>query len=85
MRQLIFDPVAWEHYLEWQRVDKKMTNQINMLILECMRSPFVGRGQPEQLRHELSGLWSRRINIEHRLVYRVTENAIEIASCRYHY
>ena len=80
-----FSTRGWEDYLEWQRVDAKTTKRINKLIAEIVRDPFAGSGKPEPLRHEWAGYWSRRIDGEHRLVYRVTETAIQIAQCRYHY
>ncbi|MDL5049491.1 Txe/YoeB family addiction module toxin [Oscillatoria amoena NRMC-F 0135] len=64
---------------------KKITQKINALILETIRNPFEGSGKPEALKHELQGYWSRRINLEHRLVYKVTDDAIIIIACKYHY
>ena len=83
--KLIFSDTAWEDYLYWQKTDKKTLRRINSLIKEIMRTPFEGTGKPEQLKHALSGYWSRRINDEHRLVYKVTEDAVHIAQLRYHY
>ena len=80
-----FKPVAWEQYLYWQATDKVMFKKINRLIKECVRHPFEGTGKPERLRGDLSGFWSRRIDREHRRVYRVTQSALEIVQCRYHY
>ncbi len=80
-----FKPAAWDHYLYWQAVDKAMFKKINRLIEECQRHPFDGTGKPEPLKGDLSGFWSRRIDREHRLVYRVTDTALEIVQCRYHY
>lgn len=80
-----FDPVAWDHYLHWQKTDKKILRRINALIKECQRHPFEGTGKPEALRGDLSGFWSRRITQEHRLVYRVRGSTLEIVLCRYHY
>jgi toxin YoeB len=76
---------AWEDYLYWQQTDKKTLKRINTLLTEIKRQPFTGIGDPEPLKHHWSGYWSRRIDREHRLVYKVTENAIFIAQCRYHY
>ncbi|PSJ22236.1 Txe/YoeB family addiction module toxin [Halomonas sp. ND22Bw] len=76
---------AWEEYLYWQKTDKKVLRRINQLIKEIQRTPFEGIGKPEPLKHGLAGYWSRRINDEHRLVYKVTENALLIAQLRYHY
>jgi toxin YoeB len=83
--KLIFSGNAWGDYLYWQKTDRKMLIRINRLIYEIMRDPFTGSGKPEPLKHGLSGYWSRRINDEHRIVYRPAENAILIAQLRYHY
>lgn len=83
--KLIFDDHAWEDYLYWQKTDKKMVNRINMLIKHIKRSPFEGIGKPEPLKHALSGYWSRRINDEHRIVYKVDSESLYIAQLRYHY
>jgi toxin YoeB len=83
--KLIFSEHAWEDYLYWQQADRKMLLRINTLIKEIQRQPFEGIGKPEPLRHALSGYWSRRINAEHRIVYKVTEEAVLIAQLRYHY
>ena len=76
---------SWEDYLYWQAIDKKVLKRINLLITDIQRHPFSGLGDPEPLRHNWTGYWSRRIDREHRLVYKVTDNAIIIAQCRYHY
>jgi toxin YoeB len=83
--RLIFSEHAWEDYLYWQRTDKKMLERINKLIKEIQRSPFEGRGKPEPLKHGLAGYWSRRINDEHRIVYRIESDSLLIAQLRYHY
>lgn len=83
--KLIFSEHAWEDYLYWQQTDRKMLLRINALIKEIQRQPFEGIGKPEPLRHALAGYWSRRINDEHRLVYKVTDAAVLIAQLRYHY
>ena len=83
--KLIFSDHAWDDYLFWQRTDKKILRRINTLIKETKRNPFEGIGKPEALKHALSGYLSRRITDEHRLVYKVSENAIHIAYLRYHY
>jgi len=82
---LTFAPKAWDSYLYWQKTDKTIVKRINTLIKEIQRSPFEGVGKPEPLKHALSGFWSRRINDEHRIVYKVTDNTILIAQLRYHY
>ena len=76
---------GWEDYLYWQTTDRQMLRRLNALIKECQRTPFEGTGNPEPLKHEFSGWWSRRIDREHRLVYRVSGDVLEIAQCRYHY
>ncbi|WP_303290617.1 Txe/YoeB family addiction module toxin [Marinobacter sp. SS5-14b] len=83
--KLIFSEHAWEDYLYWQRTDKKVVSRINKLIKATMRGPFEGIGKPEPLKHNLAGYWSRRINEEDRMVYKVTEDALLIAQLRYHY
>ncbi|WP_033569918.1 Txe/YoeB family addiction module toxin, partial [Dickeya undicola] len=76
---------AWEDYLYWQETDKKMMKRVNELIKDASRTPFSGKGKPEPLKHNLAGFWSRRMTAEHRLVYAVEDDALLIASCRYHY
>jgi toxin YoeB len=83
--KLTFSDEAWEDYLYWQKQDRKMVERINKLIKEVQRDPFVGVGKPEPLKHALSGFWSRRITDEHRTVYRVTEDCLEVAQLRFHY
>ena len=83
--KLIFSNNAWEDYLFWQKTDKRILRRINTLINETKRNPFEGIGKPEPLKHALSGYWSRRITDEHRLVYKVSEDALHIAQLRYHY
>uniref|UniRef100_A0A7C4MM31 Toxin YoeB n=1 Tax=Desulfatirhabdium butyrativorans TaxID=340467 RepID=A0A7C4MM31_9BACT len=83
--KLIFAEQAWEDYLYWQKTDRKILFRINELIQEISRSPFKGTGKPEPLKHALSGYWSRRIDAEHRIVYKVVQDAILIAQLRYHY
>ena len=76
---------AWNDYLYWQQTDKKILKRINSLIENIKRQPFEGSGNPEPLKHNWSGYWSRRINREHRLVYKVLDDSIIIVQCRYHY
>ncbi|RLD25353.1 MAG: Txe/YoeB family addiction module toxin [Bacteroidetes bacterium] len=76
---------AWDDYLYWNKTDKKKFKRINELIKQCMRTPFEGIGNPEPLKHDLQGYWSRRIDSQHRLVYSCTEKELEIIACRYHY
>lgn len=82
---LVFSERAWEDYLYWQKTDKKMVQRINALIKEIVRSPYDGIGKPEPLKHALSGYWSRRINEEHRIVYKAADGSLLIAQLRYHY
>ena len=82
---IVFMDVAWEDYLYWQHTDKLMLKKINGLIKEISRTPFQGTGKPEALRENLSGFWSRRINQEHRLVYKIDNETVIILQCRYHY
>ena len=82
---LSFADDAWDDYLYWQKNDKKILNKINRLIKEIAREPFEGIGDPEPLKYNWSGYWSRRITIEHRLIYKVTDDYLMIAQCRYHY
>lgn len=83
--KLIFAENAWQDYLYWQKTDKKQLKRINTLIKAITRDPFAGIGKPEPLKHALSGYWSRRIDDEHRLVYKIQEDALLIAQLRYHY
>ena len=84
-RKLIFSDEAWDDYLYWQDTDRSMLRRINHLIKDVRRSPYEGIGKPEPLKHQLTGWWSRRIDGEHRFLYRVTEQAIEISNLRNHY
>ncbi len=83
--KLVFSENAWEDYLYWQKTDRKMLKRINLLIQDIKRSPFEGIGKPEPLKHALSGYWSRRIDDEHRIVYRQETDSLLIAQLRYHY
>ncbi|WP_456457080.1 Txe/YoeB family addiction module toxin [Nitratifractor sp.] len=83
--KLIWSESSWEDYLYWQKQDRRILKKINKLLKEISRHPFEGLGKPEPLKHTLQGCWSRRIDDEHRLVYKITEDAILIVSCRYHY
>ena len=85
MKNLEFDPAAFEDLAWWVRHDRKMALRIMGLIEEIQRDPFVGKGKPELLKHELAGCWSRRIDQEHRIVYQVKEEKVRILACRYHY
>ena len=83
--KIVFSERAWEDYLYWQGQDRKTLTRINHLIREVQRDPFAGIGKPEPLKYALSGYWSRRITDEHRLVYKVQDDALWIAQVRYHY
>ncbi len=83
--KLIFAEPAWQDYVYWQTQDKQMLKRINQLIQEIQREPFTGIGKPEPLKHALSGYWSRRINDEHRIVYKIENDSLLIAQLRYHY
>ena len=83
--KIIFTKNSWEDYTSWLDEDKKMLKKINLLIKEIQRTPFAGRGKPEPLKYDLAGFWSRRIDREHRLVYKVEKNTVLIYSCKYHY
>jgi toxin YoeB len=82
---IIFSSNAWNDYLHWQKTDKKIIKRINILIREIQREPYVGIGKPEPLKHGLSGYWSRRINDEHRIIYKCGNDSIKIAQLRFHY
>ncbi|MCP9915124.1 Txe/YoeB family addiction module toxin [Cyanobium sp. ATX 6F1] len=83
--RLGWTPAAWEDYLYWQGQDRQQLRRINQLIQACLRDPCAGIGKPEPLRENLSGCWSRRINDEHRLFYRLEAGVLLILACRYHY
>ena len=85
MRSIHFDPDAWEDFRFWLATDRKTARRITRLIAEIQRNPFSGIGKPEPLKGELSGYWSRRINDEHRLVYRVGDDEVKILKARYRY
>ncbi|MFJ8076645.1 Txe/YoeB family addiction module toxin [Streptomyces sp. NPDC096176] len=85
MRSVHFDPAGWEDLLFWLSSDRSTARRITRLISEIQRTPFTGIGKPEPLKGDLSGYWSRRINDEHRLVYRVDDKEVKILKARYHY
>jgi len=85
MKRIIFEGKAFDDFTTWATQDKKLYAKIIRLIKDIQRSPFTGLGKPEPLRHELKGYWSRRINDEHRLVYKVTDEEVFIIACKYHY
>ena len=83
--KLVFHECGWEDYLHWQMTDRKLLERLNTLMKECGRTPFTGIGKPEPLSGALSGWWSRRIDREHRLIYRLSEDGLLIAQFRHHY
>ncbi|AUB79088.1 Txe/YoeB family addiction module toxin [Spiribacter roseus] len=83
--KICFSTNAWDDYLFWQSTDRRMLKRINALIKATAREPFSGSGKPEPLRHALAGYWSRRINQEHRMVYRCADEVLLIAQLRHHY
>ena len=85
MMRIVFSKNSWEDYISWQRDDKRLLKKTNLLIKEIQRTPFEGIGNPEPLKYDLAGFWSRRIEREHRLVYQVFDNEILIYSCKFHY
>jgi toxin YoeB len=81
----VFADQAWEDYLYWQIQDRNIVKRINALVKDTERSPYEGIGKPEPLKHSLAGYWSRRINDEHRMVYKVENDSLLLAQLRYHY
>jgi len=85
MRKITFEESAFQDFIEWATINKKLYQRIVDLIMDILRQPFSGIGKPEPLKHDLKGYRSRRINDEHRLVYKVNDEAVIILSCKYHY
>jgi toxin YoeB len=83
--KIIFSERAWEDYLYWQQTDKKMLNRVNNLIKDIQRHAYSGIGKHEPLKHGLSGYWSRRIDDEHRIIYKIEDDALLLVQIRYHY
>ena len=83
--KIVFSKNSWEDYLSWQTEDRKILKKINELIKDIQRTPYDGIGKPEPLKYDLTGLWSRRIDREHRLVYQISDEDLLIYSCKYHY
>jgi toxin YoeB len=83
--RIVFSKNAWEDYTSWVVENRKMLRKINELIKDIQRTPYEGKGKPEPLKYDLTGLWSRRIDLEHRLVYSIKDKEILIYSCKYHY
>ena len=82
---LVWDQNAWDDYLWWQTQDHKVLKRINLLLQDVVRNGNEGIGKPEPLKQGFHGYWSRRITEEHRLIYRIVDDEIRIAACRYHY
>jgi toxin YoeB len=85
VRGINFDPDGWEDFMFWLAADRKKAIRSTRLIAEIQRDPFAGIGKPEPLKGDLSGYWSRRIDDEHRLVYRADDKEVKILKARYHY
>ena len=85
MRRVVFEAKAFDDFTNWSTQDKKIYRKIIQLIKDVQRTPFEGLGKPEPLKHELQGYWSRRIDLEHRLVYTVTDDEVIVIACKYHY
>jgi toxin YoeB len=83
--KLVFTELSWEDYLFWQKYDKQKLKRINELVKDISRNPYHGIGKPEPLKFNYAGFWSRRIDEEHRLIYRVDDDEIQIVKCRFHY
>lgn len=83
--KIIFSAYALKDYREFEQKDPKVFKRINRLLLDIKQTPFTGIGKPEPLKHNWTGYWSRRITHEHRLVYKITENKILVAQCKFHY
>jgi toxin YoeB len=82
---LVFTELSWEDYLYWQKNDKQKLKRINELLRDISRNPYEGIGKPEALKFNYAGFWSRRIDEEHRLIYRISDDEIQIVKCRFHY
>ncbi|MCW3126248.1 MAG: toxin-antitoxin system, toxin component, Txe/YoeB family [Bacteroidetes bacterium] len=85
MRDVLIESAAFEDLQFWAKNDLKLLKKIMELIADIQKSPYAGIGKPEALKHDYKGYWSRRINDEHRLIYKITEGEVIIAGCRYHY
>jgi toxin YoeB len=85
VRKIVFEKSAFEDFTDWATTDRNIYRRIVALIFDTLREPFSGLGKPEPLRHQLQGHWSRRIDSEHRLVYKVDQDSVTIVACKYHY
>jgi len=84
-KSILFTQIAWEEYMSWQTEDKKTLKRINQLLQDIMRNGNKGIGKPERLKGDLSEYWSRRIDDKNRIVYRISEESIEVVQCKTHY
>ena len=82
---ITFNDTSWNEYLFWQKNEKQKLNKINELLKDISRNPYEGIGKPEALKHKYIGYWSRRIDEEHRLIYKIIQDEIIIYKCRFHY
>lgn len=85
MRKLTYSPNGWLDYIYWQKSDKVVQQKIDNLTKEICKTPYSGLAKPVQLKFDMSTIWTRRIDLEHRIVYRVKEQEIQVIQCRYHY
>jgi toxin YoeB len=85
VKKIAFEKSALEDFTAWATTDKRIYQRIVALVFDILREPFSGLGKPEPLRHQMQGYWSRRIDSEHRLIYRVDPDAVTIVACKYHY
>ena len=83
--RFVFTELAWEDYLFWQKNEKQKLKRINELLKDISRNPYEGIEKPEPLKFNYAGFWSRRIDEEHRLIYKVVDDEIQIVKCRFHY
>ena len=85
MKRILFEEDALKQFHQWEHEDKKIFGKILKLLDNTRQNPFKGLGKPELLKHQFKGHWSRRINHEHRLIYKVTDDAIIVIACKFHY
>ncbi len=85
MKNVKFEPLGWREFTEWQLEEPKTWKKLVELLTETARTPFEGKGKPEALKHNYKGYWSRRLTLEHRIIYKVTEEDIIVVACKKHY
>lgn len=83
--KFVFTELSWEDYLFWQKNDKQKVRRINELLKDISQHPYEGIGKPEAFRFNYAGFWSRRIDEEHRLIYKIENDEVQIFKCRFHY